>query len=130
MEPQENSTNMTPKPPIRRTAPLLAATLAAALLAASPAASAQDQLRRLTGTVTDPQHEPLAGAVVQLHDDTTNSVVSYITDRTGSYRFSRVSPQDDFHIWAKFRGHTSRRKSISKFNSKPNRTILLVIKLD
>jgi hypothetical protein len=119
---------MSPKP---RTCPPTRLLLAAILWAVfHTAAPAQDQPRRLTGTVTDPQHEPLAGAVVQLHDDTTDSVVSYITDRTGSYRFTRVSPQDDFHVWAKFRGRTSRRRSISKFDSKPNRTIALVVKLD
>jgi hypothetical protein len=111
-------------PPVRS---LIAATLFAVLHAA---AHAQNPPRRLTGTVTDPQHEPLANAIVQLHDDTTDSVVSYITDRTGRYKFSRVSPQDDFHIWAKFRDHTSRRRSISKFDTKPNRTIPLVVRLE
>jgi hypothetical protein len=122
---------MSTKPCIFRAALLLIAfTLCAAWLTVPSAAHAQDQLRRLTGTVTDPQREPLAGAVVQLHDDTTDSVISYITDRTGRYKFSRVSPQDDFHVSAQYRGHTSRSKSISKFDSKPNRTIRLVVKLD
>jgi hypothetical protein len=109
---------------------LFAAALCAVLLTASSQAHAQDKPRRLTGTVTDPQHEPLAGAVVQLHNDSTDSVLTYITDRTGRFKFSRVSPQDDFHVWAQFRGHTSRRRSISKFDSKPSRTIRLVIKLE
>jgi hypothetical protein len=123
--------SMSIKPSILRTFQMLiTAAFCVVLLAASSTAFAQDPPRRLTGTVTDPQHEPLAGAVVQLHDDSTDSVVSYITGRTGRFSFRRVSPQDDFHVWAKFRGHTSPSKSISKFDSKPNRTIPLVIKLE
>ncbi|HEV2645540.1 MAG TPA: carboxypeptidase regulatory-like domain-containing protein [Acidobacteriaceae bacterium] len=117
-------------PRILTTHLIAAATLCLAQLLAASHAHAQDPLRHLTGTVTDPHREPLAGAVVQLHDDSTDAVTSYITDRTGRYRFFRVSPEDDFHLWATFRDHKSRSKSISKFDSKPDRTIRLIIKLN
>jgi hypothetical protein len=104
--------------------------LCATLLAASYPLQAQNELRRLTGTVTDPQHEPLAGAVVQLHDDNTDTVISYITNRTGRYTFQRIAREDDYHLWANFRGHKSRPHSLSKFDAKADRTILLVVRLE
>jgi hypothetical protein len=119
----------TPEPRLHRSR-LLSARIALCLISLGPAGiQAQETIRHLTGTVTDASHEPLAGAVVQLHDDTTGSVISYITNRTGRYIFPRFSGQDDFHVSAKFRGRESRSKSLSKFDAKPNRNIALVIKL-
>ena len=103
--------------------------ISVALLACPAGANPQDTFRRLTGTVTDASHEPLAGAVVELHDDTTDSVISYITNRSGRYSFPRFSGQDDYHVWARFRGSQSRSRILSKFDSKSTRNINLVIKL-
>jgi hypothetical protein len=58
--------------------------IVATVFAAASAMAAQPTGRTLTGTVTDRHREPLAGAVVQVHSETTLSVVSYITDRSGS----------------------------------------------
>jgi hypothetical protein len=100
------------------------------LLCSSSSMRAQNNFRRLTGTVTDASHEPLSGAVVELHDDDTDSIVSYITNRSGRYTFPRFSGQDNYHVRAKFRSQESRSRSLSKFDAKPNRNINLVIKLE
>jgi hypothetical protein len=108
---------------------LTAFAISIVLLPSAAGLHAQDTFRRLTGTVSDASHEPLAGAVVELHDDSTDSVISYITNRSGRYTFPRFSGQDDYHVWARFRGSQSRSRILSKFDSKPTRNINLVIKL-
>ena len=92
-------------------------------------AVAQPTPRDLTGTVTDRHHEPLAGAVVQVHDENTDSVISYITPRTGRYSFKRLSSDDDYTVVAIYRGYRSKSHNLSKFDSKTNPEIRLVIKM-
>jgi hypothetical protein len=90
---------------------------------------AQPMGRTLTGTVTDRHHEPLSGAIVQVHSETTLSVVSYITDRGGQYVFKHLSTDDDYDVFATFRGVRSKARRLSKFDSKADRQVRLVIKL-
>lgn len=103
-------------------------TLCVALLCVHLPLRAQPGLRTVTGTVTDTHHEPLAGAVVQLQDDNTGSVISYLTNRTGRFIFKRLSTDDNYHVSATFRDRHSRSKFISKFDSKPSRNLSLVIR--
>jgi hypothetical protein len=93
------------------------------------AASAQQMGRTVSGRVTDRHHEPLAGAVVQVHSETTLSVVSYITGRDGNYIFKHLSPDDDYNVFAVYRGYRSKARRLSKFDSKTDRVYRLVIKL-
>ena len=95
----------------------------------SVAALAQPEQRILTGTVTDRHREPLAGAVVQVHDEITQTVVSYITNRSGRYTFQHLSSDDDYTVFATYQDQRSKTRRLSKFDSRPYRTIRLVIKL-
>lgn len=90
---------------------------------------AQQLGRTLTGTVTDRHHEPLAGAIVQVHSETTLTVVSYIADRDGRYVFKHLSPDDDYDVFATYRGGRSKARRLSKFDSKVDREFHLVIRL-
>ena len=90
---------------------------------------AQNTLRNLSGTVTDPEHEPLKGAVVEVENQTTHSVVSYITNETGRYSFKRLSGDTDYSIWATFRGHQTKPRTLSFFDTKPNPTLDIVVHL-
>jgi hypothetical protein len=101
--------------------------LSSALAAPLPA-SAQPTPRDLTGTVTNGHHEPIAGAIVEVHDEATDSVISYITPRTGRYTFHRLSSNDDYTVSATYRGARSKTRRLSKFDSRPKRAIALVIK--
>jgi hypothetical protein len=105
---------------------LLYAALTAAILPHSIAA--QETKRDLGGTVTD-GHEPLRGAVVQLEDETTHAIVSYITGRTGQYSFKRIGGDTDYQVWATFRGTRSKQKQLDRFNTSKTPTIDLVIEL-
>ena len=78
----------------------------------------------------DRHHEPLKGAVVQLQNEQTGAVMSYLTDRQGSYSFKRLLQDDDYKVWATFRGDKSRSREISHFDSKPDKVIALTIRLD
>jgi predicted Zn-dependent protease with MMP-like domain len=90
---------------------------------------AQQMGRTLTGTVTDRQHEPLAGAIVQVHSENTLTVISYIADREGHYVFKHLSPEDDYDVFATYRGVRSNARRLSKFDSKPDREFHLVVRL-
>ena len=85
-------------------------------------------LRNLSGRVTD-GHEPLQGAVVQLQDPTSNSIVTYLSDPDGSYHFKRLNGSTDFNVWANYHGHRSAVHAISKFDSHMDKVINLTIKM-
>ena len=85
--------------------------------------------RDVSGTVTDHQHEPLRGAIVQVHDDDTLATVSYITGKDGHYSFQRLSGDANYHVWATFREHESAKHSISPFDTSKTKVIDLVVAL-
>jgi Carboxypeptidase regulatory-like domain len=91
---------------------------------------AQTGLRTLTGSVTDKSHEPLKGAVVQLHNEVTGDTISYLSTATGTFDFKRLSPSQDYTVWATYRGHKSKVESMSRFDSKADKVVALVIELD
>ncbi|MCU1323160.1 MAG: hypothetical protein JWM43_2809 [Acidobacteriaceae bacterium] len=104
--------------------------LLSACLWNSPASAAgPHNYRDLTGTVTDPQHEPLRGAVVQVHDDNTLATLSYITDRDGHYSFLRLNGDANYHVWATFRSHESAKHDITPFDTSKSKVIDLVVPL-
>jgi len=89
----------------------------------------QQEDRTISGTVTDRHREPLAGAVVMVHNDNTLSVVSYITGRDGQYVFKHLSPEEDYRIFATYRGVQSKSRHFGKFDSRADRQFHLVIRL-
>ncbi|SFR97116.1 Carboxypeptidase regulatory-like domain-containing protein [Granulicella pectinivorans] len=107
-----------------RTTILLCLTLMAPL-----ALHAQEGTRNLTGSVTDTSREPLRGAVVQLENQNTHGIVSFITDRRGTYSFKRIGNDTDYKIWATFRGIRSKERQLDKFDTRKDAEIDLVIAL-
>jgi Carboxypeptidase regulatory-like domain len=108
---------------------VLTAVLAAMglLLCAAPL-SGQPTLRNLTGTVQDRHHEPLNGAVVEIENENTKGVISYITDRSGRYSFKRIQGEVDYRVWFTYRGQRSGVRELSQFDDHQNATINLVVK--
>jgi hypothetical protein len=45
-------------------------------------------------------------------------VRTYITEADGHYRFGQLSSEVDYQLWAEYKGHKSKTKSISSFDSK------------
>src|ERR1700722_219092 len=99
-----------------------------ALLLGGTPMSGQPTLRNLTGTVHDRHHEPLKGAVVEIENENTKSVISYITDRSGRYSFRRIDGEVDYRVWFTYRGQRSKIRELSQFDSHQNATIDLVVK--
>jgi len=93
------------------------------------AVSGQGTSRNLTGIVTDHHHEPLKNAVVEIHNDDNDSVISYITDRSGRYSFKRLDGNTDYRVWATRNGRQSPTKKMSRFDAAPAKTINLMIRL-
>ena len=87
----------------------------------------QHPSRNLTGMVSD-RHEPLKGAVVQVENEATNSVISYVTDRTGEYSFKRLQVDVDYRISVSYRGRQAPMKELSHFDKKQTKVINFVIK--
>jgi len=77
----------------------------------------QPTLRTLNGIVTDTNHEPVRGAVVELRDESSHALVTYITDANGAYNFKRLDGNADYVVWVVFRGRHSPSRTISKFDS-------------
>ena len=86
-------------------------------------------LRTLHGQITDGGHEPIRGAVVQLRNDSSETLVTYITGNNGRYRFQRLDGNTDYEVWVMFRGRRSRSRSISKFDSHMDKVINFRISL-
>ena len=90
------------------------------LLGAIPAATqtpGDPTVRTLSGQVTDTSHEPIRGAIVELRDEKSNEVVTYLTDAEGHYEFRRLDGNIDYEVWVVFRGRRTPTHSISKFDS-------------
>jgi hypothetical protein len=72
--------------------------------------------RTLSGRVTGAGNEPIRGAVVELRNERSSQIVTYITDATGAYTFKRLDGNTDYDVWVLFRGHPSPTRTISKFD--------------
>lgn len=78
----------------------------------------QTSLKTVTGRVVNAQDQPLAKAVVHLKNTKTLVIKTYITERDGSYRFSALSPNVDYEIYAEYQGDRSDNKTVSAFDDR------------
>ena len=106
---------------------LLVLTLALAVGTASAAPQGESQTRAVSGQVLDKQDAALADAVVHLKNTKTLALKTYITDATGNYRFSGLSPNVDYELHAELKGRRIDTKTISSFDSRKEVTIHLRI---
>ena len=74
--------------------------------------------RSVQGTVVDNEDKPVVGAIVQLKDDRTLQMRSYITKANGEYHFSSLKIDDDYEVEARNNNFTSGPKKISIFDSR------------
>ena len=84
--------------------------------------------RIVQGTVTDADGKTLEGAVVQLKDNRTLEVRSFIAQKEGSYHFSGLKIDNDYQLEARYNGMTSGWKTLSIFDTRKEPVINL--KLD
>jgi len=92
-----------------------------AAVASLPHSLAQNigqSVRVVQGIVQNADALPQANAVVYLQDQKSLEVRTYITEADGHYRFGQLSSDVDYQLWAELKGHKSKSKSISSFDSK------------
>ena len=75
-------------------------------------------VRVVQGMVQDTDGKAIANAVVYLQDQKSMGVRTFITEANGNYRFGQLSSDVDYQLWAEFKGHKSKTRSISSFDSK------------
>jgi protocatechuate 3,4-dioxygenase beta subunit len=80
-------------------------------------AAAAAETRTVTGRVLTSDGEAVRGAVVQLKNTRTLQIRSFISQDDGSYHFASLNPDVDYEIYARYRGRSSRTKTVSQFDS-------------
>ena len=75
--------------------------------------SAQGLARSVRGIVTDRDGAPLVSSVVQIEDEGTLSIRSFITGNDGFYYFLDLSPDRDYLIRARHGNVWGRAKTLS-----------------
>ncbi len=101
------------------------------LLIAAPALPFQKNKKEDTGTrsvqgvVTDPNDNPVEGAVVQMKNTKTLQVRSFITRPDGNYIFQGLNTNIDYELKADGAGMSSPVKRLSSFESRTKAVINL-----
>ena len=80
--------------------------------------SLAQSMRVVQGLVLNADGQPQQNAVVYLQDQKSMQVRTYITEVDGRYRFGQLSSDVDYQLWAEYKGHKSKTRSISSFDSK------------
>ncbi len=111
-----------------KAAALFVCMLALLSLAATAEKNPNANLRILIGQVMNSDTSaPLPDSIVYLKNNSTQSVHTYIADKDGNYRFTNLSPDVDYQVYADFQGHKSDPKTLSQFDSRKNPTINLKV---
>ncbi|HET9181829.1 MAG TPA: carboxypeptidase-like regulatory domain-containing protein [Candidatus Angelobacter sp.] len=84
--------------------------------------------RSVSGRVVNGQDQPLHKAVVHLKNTRTMAIQTYITDPSGAYRFTALSPNVDYELYAEYQGAHSDTKTVSAFSNRRQVTVNLKIK--
>jgi hypothetical protein len=111
----------------KRNFPSFGALLLLALLAI-PVWAQQSELRTVRGAVLDKTENPVSSAVVYLKNVRTLAVKTYISDRSGEYRFSGLDPNVDYEVHAESEIMSSNTRTISSFDTRKD--IVISLKLD
>jgi Carboxypeptidase regulatory-like domain len=98
------------------------------ILLAFPALAQQSELRTVRGAVLDKAENPIPSAVVYLKNIRTLAVKTYISDRSGEYRFSGLDPNVDYEVHAETDNMTSNTRTISSLDSRKD--IVISLKVD
>lgn len=80
------------------------------------------------GEVLDQYSRPLAHAAVQIENDSTFQIRSYITQADGKYHFAGLDGDNDYKLTAEYDGLRSHQRKLSKFDSRPEPRINLTIR--
>lgn len=85
---------------------------------ANLAQSLAQSARVVQGMVQSTNDQAQPNAVVYLQDQKNLEVKTYITEADGHYRFGQLNSDVDYQLWAEYKGHKSKTRSISSFDSR------------
>jgi hypothetical protein len=88
----------------------------------------ETELRTVRGTVVDKEEAPVETAVVYLKNVHTEDIITHLSDKDGTFRFSGLDLNVDYEIHAEREGMTSSTHSISNFDTR--KEFVLTLKLD
>lgn len=121
---------------MKRLAAIAAIMLAAAAFCSIPTAAAagfvqrgsQSEARSLIGHVLNDREQPLQKAIVYLKNTKTLMIKTYISEPDGTFRFSGLSANIDYEVYAEHEGARSDMKTLSGFDSRKQVNMTLKIK--
>jgi hypothetical protein len=120
---------------MKRLTAIAAILLASGVLLAVPTAGAtaffqrgQNEARTLVGHVLDDREQPLQKAIVYLKNTKSLSIKTYISEPDGTFRFSGLSANIDYEVYAEHEGARSDTKTLSGFDSRRQVNMTLKIK--
>lgn len=88
----------------------------------------QSETRTVEGRVTNASNQPVENAVVQLKNNKTLQIRSFITQQDGNYHFAGLQTDVEYQLKADHDGVSTSWKSLSVFNSKKTPVINLKLK--
>jgi hypothetical protein len=88
----------------------------------------QNEARTLVGHVLDDREQPLQKAIVYLKNTKSLSIRTYISEPDGTFRFSGLSSNIDYEVYAEHEGARSDVKTLSGFDSRRQVNMTLKIK--
>jgi len=103
-------------------------TLAAAIVFAQEKPKKESELRTVRGTVVDKDEAPVETAVVYLKNGHTQDIITHLSDKDGTFRFSGLDLNVDYDIHAEKEGMSSATRSVSNFDTR--KEFVLTLKLD
>ncbi|HEY7405641.1 MAG TPA: carboxypeptidase-like regulatory domain-containing protein [Candidatus Angelobacter sp.] len=89
---------------------------------------AENESRTIVGHVMSRQDQPVQKAIVYLKNTKTLAIKTYISEADGSYRFSGLTSNVDYEVYAEHEGARSDTKTVSSFDSRKQVNITLRIK--
>jgi len=89
---------------------------------------AQGEARTLVGHVVDDREQPLQKAIVYLKNTKNLAIKTYISEPDGTFRFSGISANIDYEVYAEHNGARSDTKTLSGFDSRRQVNMTLKIK--
>jgi len=98
-----------------------------ALLAPLAARAQGPSLKTVHGAVLTKNEDPIPEAVVFLKNLQSGAVKSYISDSSGSYRFTGLDPNVDYEIHAEFKGDSSPVRRLSSLDGRKDIYLNLII---
>jgi hypothetical protein len=85
----------------------------------APAAQAQNiGMRTVSGTVSNANSEPVAGATVFLKSEKTKVIRSFTSLADGHFHFAQIDMSVDFDLWAEKDGKKSAVKTVSSWDAR------------